>query len=251
MCMTHVGGDIYGAIGKGTHVQGMCVADATTIDWAMVFGSSKGGRVVANLPSMATMEQLMEMLVQQNQQLQQGLQEMAQMIGNKVHAAQTGFRGSEGDKRGFNDKVSSRVDNFDGQNWKERSQQFKAPLTRASHDADWLLEEMESQPQEVDLENIDIDDVFVGIDVGKWAAEVYDALFIAKRGPRHERGGVVEGGVPTVQSLHNSICAHRFHARNGAGPSETSPGLGPKIWTIGMSSLTPCGRTTENDVQRK
>lgn len=124
----------------------------------------------------------MQMLVQQSQQLQQRVQQTAQIMGEMVRAAQTGFDGNERDKRGFDDQVFSKLDKIDGQNRKEWSLQFKIALKRANREAYCLFEKTESQPQGVDVEKIDIDDEFVGIGMDKWANEMYDAWSMLLKG---------------------------------------------------------------------
>lgn len=68
---------------------------------------------------MATMEQLVQMLVQQNHEMHPGMQQAMAAIGEAAKAEQAGGRGNDSGKCGFNDKACGRLGKFDGQNWKE------------------------------------------------------------------------------------------------------------------------------------
>lgn len=130
---------------------------------------------------MATLMHIVHLLVQQNHQMQR-MQQAMQAIGEAVKAAQAGNNGSDSGNRGVNDKVMRGLGKFDGQNWKECSHHFKTTLKRASRKGDYLFEKPESQPHQVDFDDIEFDDEIEYADAHKWATDIYDALSLVLKG---------------------------------------------------------------------
>lgn len=98
-----------------------------------------------------------------------------QVIGEAVTAVQAGSAGGDSGKHGSNEKVFGTLDKIDGQNWKQWSHQFKVALKRASHEAFWLFEKVESQVLQVIVDDVEFDEEFVDADAHKRATEIYDS----------------------------------------------------------------------------
>lgn len=126
-----------------------------------------------------------------------------------MRAAQAGYKGGEQDGRGFSDKAFRRQEHVDGQKWKECSHQPKVAQRCASREAYHVHEKTESQPQHTDLGDREVDEDFQCVDFQKWTTFMKsDAFAIMSGGSGHERAGVLEKSVPTIQPIRTSVAIY-------------------------------------------
>ncbi len=101
------------------------------------------------------------------------------IVQTAVQAALAGMRAGGGgggeDRRRLHEKAFERVDNFSGANWKEWSFQFKVAFKTTSPDAHSLVERAERETGQVAIADIDLEDGFTNVDVGRISTELFDA----------------------------------------------------------------------------
>jgi hypothetical protein len=116
------------------------------------------------------------------------------IVQTAVQAALAGMRAGGGgggeDRRRVHEKAFKRVDNFSGVNWKEWSFQFKVALKSTSPDAHRLVERAERETGQVAITDIELEDGFTDVDVGRISTELFDVLAMLVKG---EAFAVVRG----------------------------------------------------------
>ena len=102
------------------------------------------------------------------------------IVQTAVPAALAGMRAGGGgggeDRRRLHEQSFKKVDNFSCANWKEWSFQFKVALKSTSPDAHRLVERAERETGQVAITDIELEESFNDVDVGRISTELLAML---------------------------------------------------------------------------